>query len=226
MGTDKSESSDFWDRSERWHAEYIDDVLTDDLVEDVEQRLGHRLPQAYVDLCRKQNGGVPKRAYHPITSSPAWPDGFVQIHAIKGIGFRNEWSLCGHYGQEHSIGEWGYPAIGVYFADLPSGGHDMLCLDYSAPNDQGGPRVVHIDQEDDFRLTFVADSFEAFIAGLGDEDAFETSHDPSPPSMSSRLRDGFVDFGERHPRALYWIGVLTALVVAACVYFFPNRVSP
>lgn len=61
----------------------------------------------------------------------------------------------------------------VYFADCPSGGHDMLCLDYRACGPSGEPSVVHVDQELDYQITFVAPSFEAFIRGLQEEDAFE-----------------------------------------------------
>jgi hypothetical protein len=40
--------------------------------------------------------------------------------------------LGGTFGSRFWIEEWGYADIGVYFADCPSAGHDMLCLDYRA----------------------------------------------------------------------------------------------
>ena len=58
--------------------------------------------------------------------------------------------------------------IGVYFADCPSGGHDMPCLDYRARGPQGEPTVAHLDQEHDFAVTLVARDFESFIRGLQD----------------------------------------------------------
>ena len=68
--------------------------------------------------------------------------------------------------------EWEYPPIGIYFADTPSAGHEMLCLDHRNVGDGVEPTVVHVDHEADFRITFVAESFEAFIRGLRPEDAF------------------------------------------------------
>jgi len=46
----------------------------------------------------------------------------------------------------------------------------MICLDYRKCGPQGEPQIVHIDQEGDYRITFVAENFESFIRGLeGDE---------------------------------------------------------
>jgi hypothetical protein len=69
--------------------------------------------------------------------------------------------------------EWGYPDIGVYFADCPSAGHDMLCLDYRDCGRDGEPRVVHVDQESGYKVTHVADNFQAFVSGLEPDEAFE-----------------------------------------------------
>ena len=82
-------------------------------------------------------------------------------------------SLCGPVGSGFWSKEWGYPRIGVYFADCPSAGHDMLCLDYRACGPAGEPQVVHIDQEWDYAIVAVAETFEAFIRGLEDDSAFE-----------------------------------------------------
>jgi hypothetical protein len=37
---------------------------------------------------------------------------------------------------------------------------------------RGGPRVVHVDQERDSKVTLVAPNFESFIRGLAAEEDF------------------------------------------------------
>ena len=49
----------------------------------------------------------------------------------------------------------------------------MLCLDYRACGPLGEPQVVHVDQEADYRITFVAENFESFIRGLQSDEDFE-----------------------------------------------------
>ena len=92
-------------------------------------------------------------------------DDHIAITGIFSIGSEKPCSLCGEVGSKFWIDEWRYPAIGVYFADCPSAGHDMVCLDYRACGSTGEPLVVHIDQEWDYKIVFVAESFEAFIRG-------------------------------------------------------------
>jgi len=48
----------------------------------------------------------------------------------------------------------------------------MICLDYRACGKSGEPRVVHVDQEFDYKVTHLADSLEALIRGLERGDAF------------------------------------------------------
>jgi len=37
--------------------------------------------------------------------------------------------------------------------------------------------VIHVDQEDDYEITFPADNFEAFIRGLVSEEEYDTSEE-------------------------------------------------
>ncbi|MDP1738639.1 MAG: SMI1/KNR4 family protein [Caulobacter sp.] len=162
----------FWDPSEFATSEYVDELLTDELLARVEAELGYRLPAAYVALCQNQNGGAPIRTCHRAATT-SWAPDHVAITNIKAIGFKNIWSLCGELGRDNTLTEWGYPAIGVYFADCPSAGHDMLCLDYRQLDDSGEPAVVHVSQGSDYTITFVAPSFESFLLGLEPDEAFD-----------------------------------------------------
>lgn len=67
-----------------------------------------------------------------------------------------------------------YPDLGVYFANRPSAGHDMIAMDYRDCGREGEPRIIHVDQEWDYSITVLADSFTKFIRGLRDEVAFAT----------------------------------------------------
>jgi SMI1-KNR4 cell-wall len=169
--------SDFWEVSEDANESYIDETLTNDMVREIELRLGYRLPKSYVEFSRHQNGGIPKNTNHRTTSSTSWADDHIAITGIYSIGNKKTCSLGGSTGSQFMIEEWGYPNIGIYFADCPSAGHDMLCLDYRECGIEGEPKVVHVDQEFDYRITFVAPNFESFIRGLENEEAFEDDNE-------------------------------------------------
>lgn len=139
------------------------------LIQSVEAELGVRLPPSFVDLCRAHNGGHLIRNAHPTASPTTWAAGHVGVTSIAAIGRSAPFSLCGEVGSTFWVREWGYPDIGVYFADCPSAGHDMIALDYRAGN---GPAVVHVDQEADYRVTLLASDFATFIDGLAAEDDF------------------------------------------------------
>lgn len=166
------DAASFWEDSEYARKNYVDEPPTPERVAAVERRLGFKLPAAYVALCRVQNGGLPRRTCHRTRTPTSWAADHVALHGISAIGDGKKRSLCGELGSEFWIAEWGYPPIGVYFADCPSAGHDMLCLDYRGCGPQGEPAVVHVDQECDYEITLVAPSFEAFVRGLEDEKAF------------------------------------------------------
>jgi hypothetical protein len=163
----------FWEDSEYARKKYVEEAPSAATVAAVEHALGYKLPASYVALAQFRNGGIPKRTNHRTAERTSWAPDHVAITGIFAIGSSKRCSLLGEVGSRFWIREWGYPDIGVYFADCPSAGHDMLCLDYRACGRGGEPSVVHVDQEWDYKITFVAPTFEAFVRGLEGDDAFE-----------------------------------------------------
>ena len=166
--------TDFWETSEYALKEYVGRTLDDATVRAVERELGYKLPASYVEFMKVQNGGIPRRTNHRTTERTTWAHDHIAITGIYSVGGEKPYSLLGELGSQFMVDEWGYPPIGVYFADCPSAGHDMVCMDYSVCGPSGEPRVVHVDQEWDYKIVVVADSFGSFIRGLQDDSAFET----------------------------------------------------
>ena len=169
--------TNFWD--DNWYAlkEYISDPPSDELIASVEKELGYKLPAAYIWLMKQHNGGIPVNTCYPCDEPTCWAEDHVAITGIFGIGREKSCSLCGELGSQFMIDEWEYPAIGVAICDCPSAGHDMIFLDYRACGPQGEPAVVHVDQENDYKITHLADSFEEFIRGLEHESLYDPEED-------------------------------------------------
>jgi hypothetical protein len=159
--------STFWEDSDYATENYVDAPPTPQVIKAVEAKLGYKLPAAYVELALIQNGGIPRNTNHRTDAPTSWSDDHIAITGIYSIGSNKLYSLCGGtFNSKFWEEEWGYPSIGIYFADCPSAGHDMLALDYRDCGPNGEPQVVHVDQELDYRITHVADCFSAFIRGL------------------------------------------------------------
>ena len=169
--------TNFWD--DNWYAlkEYVSDPPSDELIASVEEELGYKLPAAYIWLMKQHNGGIPVNTCYPCDEPTCWAEDHVAITGIFGIGREKSCSLCGELGSQFMIAEWEYPAIGVAICDCPSAGHDMIFLDYRACGPQGEPAVVHVDQENDYKITHLADSFEEFIRGLEHESLYDPDED-------------------------------------------------
>lgn len=165
----------FWEESEHATKEYVDATPSPAGLAKIEEQLGVKLPAAYVSLAQRQNGGIPRRTAHRTTERTSWAEDHIAISGIYSIGSAKPCSLCGQFGSSFWVSEWGYPDIGVYFADCPSAGHDMLCLDYRACGPLGEPSVVHVDQELDYKVTRVAPTFEAFVRGLEPDESFNAA---------------------------------------------------
>ncbi|MBI3221395.1 MAG: SMI1/KNR4 family protein [Bacteroidetes bacterium] len=167
--------SDFWDDSDYSLKEYVDAKPSDELINAIEHELGFKLPNSYIELMKLHNGGIPKKNCFPTAEKTSWSDNHVAITGLMGIGRNKTYSVCGSLGSKFMIEEWGYPNTGVFICDCPSAGHDMIMLDYSNCGKDGEPEVVHVDQESDYRKTFLAKDFETFIRGLVSADVYDTS---------------------------------------------------
>lgn len=172
--------STFWEQSEYADLNYVDQPPTGETVAAVEAELGYKLPDSYIALATNQNGGIPAPRAHKTRQPTSWAEDHIAISGIFSIGRERPNSLCGELGSKFWVAEWGYPEIGVYFADCPSAGHDLLCLDYRRCGPRGEPEVVHVDQDGDYKITFVARSFEAFIRGLCRAETFDPLASLSP----------------------------------------------
>ena len=169
--------TNFWDDSMYALKEYVSDPPSDELIASVEEELGYKLPAAYIWLMKQHNGGIPVNTCYPCDEPTCWAEDHVAITGIFGIGREKSCSLCGELGSQFMIDEWEYPAIGVAICDCPSAGHDMIFLDYRVCGPQGEPAVVHVDQENDYKITHLTDSFEEFVRGLEHESLYDPDED-------------------------------------------------
>ena len=170
---DNFDFTDFWQDTPYALESYVDECPSDELINEIEQELGYKLPDSYIWLMRQHNGGIPAKDCCPTKTSTSWASDHVAITGFFSIGRNKTYSICGGLGSQFMIEEWGYPDIGVAICDCPSAGHDMIFLDYRECGRNGEPKVVHIDQEWDYRITVLADNFEEFIRKLTTEENFE-----------------------------------------------------
>ncbi|MGO4545105.1 SMI1/KNR4 family protein [Paenibacillus sp. 2TAB23] len=167
----------FWEDSTYARDQYVSEPPTDELIASVEEELGYKLPAAYIALMKHQNGGIPYRTSFPTDEATSWTEDHIAITGIMGIGRDKSYAICGDLGSPFMIEEWGYPNIGVVICDCPSAGHDVVMLDYRHCGKDGEPEVIHVDQEDDYEITFLAPDFETFIRGLVSDEEYDTSEE-------------------------------------------------
>ena len=167
--------SDFWEDSDYARKSYVESPPSNELISSIETELAVTLPDSYLELMNTQNGGRPRNCCFPTKVPTSWAGDHVAISGIAGIGREKTYSLCGSLGSKFMQEEWGYPEIGICICDCPSAGHDIIMLDYRKCGRSGEPEVVHVDQERDFKVTFLATDFEGFVRGLVSESVYDTS---------------------------------------------------
>lgn len=155
-----------WSDSEYSMENYQTEMPDDDTIREIEKELGYKFPASYLSFMRCHNGGLVERDCCPYVDSSAKKEGEAFISGFLGIGRDKPNTLMGTFGSRFWIEEWEYPDIGIAICDCPSAGHDMIFLDYRACGPEGEPCVVHVDQEMDYEITKIADSFDEFVDKL------------------------------------------------------------
>ena len=141
--------------------------LTDEMILAVERELGYKLPESYIWLMKHHNGGFLEKT------------DFLLGYELPLIGDRTMMRILyqittddcvcavnGEYGTKFLIEDWGYPDIGVAIGEGIFGAHEVFFLDYRACGPQGEPKVSHVDQEYNYRITVLAENFEEYIRKL------------------------------------------------------------
>lgn len=161
----------FWKDGKYSDKNYHDVSPSDELIAETEKELGYKLPASYIWLMKQHNGGLVNKDSFQTNTPTSWACDHVAIYGILGISKDKRCSITRE--TRLMVDEWDYPDIGVAICDCPSGGHDMIFLDYRECGPMGEPKVVHIDQEFDYEITHLADTFEEFIMGLLPSDNFD-----------------------------------------------------
>ena len=152
-----------WDDNPYALEHYVSQPPTEETIRQTEQLWGYKLPDAYIEFMKKHNGGKPVKNCCPCKNETSWAEDHIAIEGFFSIGCDKDYSLCGESGAHYLVKEWEYPDIGIAICDCPSGGHDMVFLDYSACGKQGIPRVSHVDLELNSQVTVLAKDFQSFI---------------------------------------------------------------
>lgn len=127
---------------------YLQPPLTEEAVAEAEASIGHKLPDAYLDLLRTQNGGYIRYSL---------PE--VYHDSIAGIG--PHYPSLTDFDWEECQEDVSFPLQSLIPFD--GDGHWHLCLDYRG--DRKTPAVAHVEVEGD-RETRIADSFADYLALL------------------------------------------------------------
>ncbi len=145
--------------------------VDDEMVRQAEATLGYRLPRSYLDLLRRQNGGVLEKNCYPTDFRTSWSADHFQMDVLLGIGYPEGTDEQSAY----LIEEWDYPDVGPVIGVTARAGVDTVMLDYSESKPDGEPVVVYVGED---RVPHrVAGSFEEFMGGFVSPAVYEVDDD-------------------------------------------------
>ena len=158
--------SEFWHDIRESERRYMSPPADIKIVLSVQEKLGFRLPDAYVELMKMHNGGLLNRCWYPVKENARTYSDYIQVTGILGIGDEVPYSLCGRFGSEFLLeGHENLKNAGIALMNSISPSRAMLMLDYRNCGADGEPEVLYVNLESGEEKT-VAPNFEAFIRGL------------------------------------------------------------
>jgi len=124
---------------------YIQPTLTEEIIEEAEKKLGHKLPGKYIDILKIQNGGYIRFTIAEMAHSE-----------IYGIGpYFPSITNCDWSEYEDSVS---FKLEGLIPFD--GDGHWNICFDYRS--NKLNPQVTYIDTESDTE-TIIANNFDHYL---------------------------------------------------------------
>jgi hypothetical protein len=135
--------------------------LTEQAVSEAEAQLGVKLPESYLVLLRRQNGGYLRAT---------WPASYSRM--LRGIGPNvPSITLDQDAWRPRNLGQASWvPRKAELLIPFDGDEHWSMCFDYRKRGPQGEPSITFVDSEGQEEEP-VAQSFAAFLAGLVDEHA-------------------------------------------------------
>ncbi|MDA1643646.1 SMI1/KNR4 family protein [Bacillus thuringiensis] len=115
------------------------------------------MSNAYIDLCKIQNGEYITYQDFPTTAPTSWTKDHVNVEYINGI--EEEGILSNNY----YIEEWELPKDLLLIC---GDGHTWIAMDYRHTNEE--PLIIFIDLEwaEDIFILELAPNFKTFLEGL------------------------------------------------------------
>lgn len=140
----------WWQKEDIVNNEKLENSITEELVQMVEDKLHHKLPKSYIDLLATQNGGRLIKKYYVVNDEIFEIDCIYGISEHKGIIEKNYY--LSDYVDLDNV---------VVFGD---NSHIHYLFDYSdASNDE--PKIIYYDDEVERKL-ILANDFKQFIDDL------------------------------------------------------------
>lgn len=140
----------WWQKEDIVNNEKLENSITEELVQMVEDKLHHKLPKSYIDLLATQNGGRLIKKYYVVNGEIFEIDCIYGISEHKGIIEKNYY--LSDYVDLDNV---------VVFGD---NSHIHYLFDYSdASNDE--PKIIYYDDEVGRKL-ILANDFKQFIDNL------------------------------------------------------------
>ncbi|MBR3928114.1 MAG: SMI1/KNR4 family protein [Clostridia bacterium] len=158
--------SDFWHDIKESERRYESNKPDQRMIRSVQEELGFKLPDTFVELMRMHNGGMVNRCWYPINFPAETYADYIQITHLLGIGRDAYYSLCGRFGSRFLLeGRGDFEKAGIAIANCISPSRAILILDYRTSGSDGEPCVTYINSASG-EETVIAPNFEIFIRGL------------------------------------------------------------